>query len=281
MTTKIDHAQVTARYRSLIEWLGVEGRVDVVEAAARLGVAQETIRRDLRVLEQQGKVQRVHGGAVPVESAGPVPAVAALAPVPHSDSVLSKMVWDRLPQSGTLLIGAGPLTLALALAIVGSPPKQTGLRIVTNSLDAAIVLSRASKLSVYNVGGTVSPATRAQEGDWALSELGRFSVDVTVLGPPGISVEHGMTEDTPAAAAVAVAAVAAARHVIALADARTLGSSAFVQFATLNQVDEIAVAGRVSSGAVQPFLDRGVSVVRSAPDMVVEGSAPLLERTSS
>ena len=164
---KIHHAQVTARYRSLVEWLSDEGRVDVVEAAARLGVAQETIRRDLRVLEQQGKVQRVHGGAVPVESAGPVPAVAALTPVPHSDSLLSKMVWDRLPRTGTILIGAGPLTLALALAIVGSPPKQTGLRIVTNSLDAAIVLSRASKLSVYNVGGhrlTDDPRARGRLG---------------------------------------------------------------------------------------------------------------------
>ena len=38
----------------------------------------------------------------------------------------------------------------------------------TNSLDAAIVLSRASRLEVYNIGGTVSPVTRAQEGDWAV-----------------------------------------------------------------------------------------------------------------
>ena len=90
-----------------------------------------------------------------------------------------------------------------------------------------------------------------------------------------------MTEDTPAAAAIAVAAVAAARRVIALADAKTLGSSAFVQFATLDQVDEIAVAGRVTNAAVQPFYDRGVNVVHSAPDMVAEGSAPVLERTSS
>lgn len=272
---KTHHAQVTARYRSLIQWLNADGRVDVVEAAARLGVAQETIRRDLRALEQDGRLQRVHGGAVPVDAAGAVPTVAALTSIPHDDALLSEMVWDRLPRSGTILMGTGPLTLALAQAIVASPPEQTGLIIVTNSLDAAIVLSRASKLSVYNMGGVVSPTTRAQEGDWALSELARFSVDVTVVGPPGISVERGLTEATPAAAAAAVAAVAAARYVIALGDARTLGSSAFVQFATLDQIDEIAVAGRVSNGALQPFFDRGVSVVQSAPDTVAARPVPM------
>lgn len=257
---KLHHAQVSARYASITQWLAVDGRVDVVEAASRLGVAQETIRRDLRALELEGKLQRVHGGAVPVE-VHPLPVAPSLPAVQGDDLALSTQLWRDLPRNGTILLGTGRLTLALAHVIVASPPDEAGLTMVTNSLDAAVILSRAAKLSVYNVGGTVSPLTRAQEGDWALTELSRFSVDVCVIAPAGISADRGLGENTPAAAAVSQAAVATARRVIAMADDETLGVAAFVQFATLDEVDLIAVTGAPSQEALQPFTDRGVSIM--------------------
>ena len=47
-----------------------DGRVDVSRVADELGVTAETVRRDLTVLERQGRVRRVHGGAIPVERLG-------------------------------------------------------------------------------------------------------------------------------------------------------------------------------------------------------------------
>ena len=67
----VQNPQASARYQAIGEWLATEGRVDVVDIANRLGVAQETIRRDLRTMESAGKLQRVHGGAVRID-AGPL-----------------------------------------------------------------------------------------------------------------------------------------------------------------------------------------------------------------
>lgn len=248
------------RYQAITGWLSADGRVDVVDAANRLGVAQETIRRDLRSLETAGKLQRVHGGAVRID-ANPL---AMRTPVPatldSADLAFSARVWAQLPRQGTVLLGTGTLGLALAQTIVSSPPESAGLTVVTNSLDAAIVLSRASRLEVYNIGGTVSPITRGQEGDWAVHELERLHVDVSVICPAGISVERGLTQATPAAAAVSQVEVASGQQVIALASSATLGTSAFVQFARLDEIDLIAVSGTPSPGSLQPFLDRGLTV---------------------
>jgi len=256
----VQQAQSSARYQAISEWLAAEGRVDVVDLALRLGVAQETIRRDLRIMETSGKLERVHGGAVRVD-AGPM---ALRPPTPASsgadDLELARRVWAQLPRHGTILLGTGSLGLALAQAIVQTPPDRAGLTVVTNSLDAAIELSRASRLEVYNIGGTVSPITRGQEGDWAVHEMQRLHVDVSVICPAGISVERGLTHTTPAAAAVSQVEVASGQRVIALASADTLGVAAFVQFAGLEDVDLIAVAGAPSASAVQPFLDRGIAV---------------------
>jgi DeoR family transcriptional regulator, fructose operon transcriptional repressor len=255
----VQHIQAAARYQAITDLLAAEGRVDVADIANRLGVAQETIRRDLRTMESAGKLQRVHGGAVRLV-AGPLTLVNNHPPAAQDDLELATQVWHELPRRGTILLGAGGLTLALAQVMVISPPETHGLTVATNSLDAAIVLSRARRLEVYNIGGTVSRVTRAQEGDWAVNEMERLHVDVTVVCPAGISVERGLSEATPAAAAVSQAEVAAGERVIALADAGNFGISAFVQFASLDQIHSIAVAGSPSQAALQPYLERGITI---------------------
>jgi len=91
-------------------------------------------------------------------------------------------------------------------------------------------------------------------------EMERLHVEVSVVCPAGISVERGLTQATPAAAAVSQLEVASGDRVIALAGADTLGLSAFVQFATLEQIDSIAVAGSPSQAALQPFLERDITI---------------------
>jgi DeoR family fructose operon transcriptional repressor len=251
------------RFERLLAWLESEGRLDVGDAATRLGVAQETVRRDLRVLESRAKLVRVHGGAVEMEPEGlssPVPGLtpsAGAGIVVSPDRGLLEALWADLPHSGTLLLGTGRLSLELAQVIVVAPPDQD-LTVVTNSLDVGLVLSRVSRLSVYNIGGTVSPRTRAQEGDWALTELHRVHTDVSVVCPAGISVDRGLSQPTPAAAAVSQAEVAAGSRVLALVEETALGRPSFVTFAGVDEIDQIVVGGDPAPAAVQEFTDRDV-----------------------
>lgn len=257
--TLTNNAPVSARHNLILQWLIAEGRVDVVGAANRLGVAQETVRRDLRTLENSGRLQRVHGGALPVDEL-PFPDFAPVLASDDSQLTFARQVWEHLPRRGTLLLGAGRLTLALAQVITADPPSGSGLTVVTSSLDVAIALAPIQLLSVYNIGGMVSPATRAQEGDWALQELNRLRVDVSLVCPAGITIESGLGQSTPAAAAVSSAEVSCARSVVALAEAEVIGHAAFVQFASLHQIDRLMVSGHPEPAALEPFRDRGLDL---------------------
>ncbi|WP_291053056.1 DeoR family transcriptional regulator, partial [Herbiconiux sp.] len=55
---------MAARREGIVRVLDASGRVEVGELAQRLGVAEETVRRDLRALEQAGRLRRAHGGAI-------------------------------------------------------------------------------------------------------------------------------------------------------------------------------------------------------------------------
>ena len=275
-------APVSARHNVIMRWLGAEGRVDVVDAANRLGVAQETVRRDLRILENSGRLQRVHGGALPVEE-HPFRDLAPPLASEGSHLAFARVVWAHLPRRGTMLFGAGRLTLALAQVIKADPPTGSGLTVVTNSLDIAIALAPIRLLSVYNIGGTVSPATRAQEGDWALQELNRLRVDVSLVCPAGITIESGLGQSTPAAAAVSSAEVSCARSVIALAEADVVGHPAFVQFATLNNINRLMVSGQPGPAALELFRDRGLdlTVVEADTEKVPSRPSDLTEADST
>lgn len=240
----------------ILELLRNNGRVDVVGVAEQLAVAPETVRRDLRALEQDGRLVRVHGGAVP--PASPVPSQAHPGP-PGSDPTLAAAAWAQLPRNGTVLIGAGTHCTALAEAMVADPPSAPGLQVVTYALDVAVTLSRVTQLRVFNVGGIVSVESRAQEGDWALTELRRFHVDVAVMSPVGVT-PTALWAATPAAAAVAREAVGVADSVMVLADRTTAGRHGHVEFAPLGVADVVLLSGPSDPDLVAALEDAGPQV---------------------
>jgi DeoR family fructose operon transcriptional repressor len=251
-------APVNARHSLLIQWLADEGRLNVADVANRLSVGQETVRRDLRNLENSGRLQRVHGGAVPVE-AHPFPTLTL--PVSKgTEIVLGRMLWAELPREGTILLEAGRPTLALAMAINVDPPAHLGLTVVTNSLDIATVLADTPRVSVYNTGGVVSSTTGAQEGEWTLQELNRLRVDVSLICPAGLTIDAGLGQTTPTAAAASATAVACARVVFALAEPEHLGRTALAHFAAVDKIDRLVVFGQPDQVVLEPLLQHGLQV---------------------
>ncbi|BAK34744.1 putative DeoR family transcriptional regulator [Microlunatus phosphovorus NM-1] len=258
MTTQVEAA--ADRHRHIIDRLDAVGRVEVGTLASSLDVAPETIRRDLRLLEQQGVLQRVHGGAVRRTERPLSPFDGTTPEHPPQHLRLAELVIDRLPADATVFIGASPLTWVLAESL-SRRPQAEGMTIVTNSLDVAVVMSRVERLHIYNVGGGVEQETRAQQGGWALDEIGRFQIDLALLAPTGVTVEGGIFADTPMAAAIIAAEVRSANQIWLMLEAEKLGLPGFIQAAPIDVVDQILTAGTPQPHQTAPFSDAGITVV--------------------
>ena len=128
------------------------GRVEVAELAERFSVTTETIRRDLSDLQRQRTVRRVHGGAVPWETAGFEPLVSIRSDQHDSEKRrLAQAAVAELPDTGSIIIDSGSTLTRFAEAI----PSSCSLRIVTNSLATAQVLSEYKHVDVIVLGGKV------------------------------------------------------------------------------------------------------------------------------
>src|SRR3954454_18666599 len=108
-TTQVDHDAsqrltrtpfADQRHQSILAALQARGSVDAGEMAAELGVTNETVRKDLIVLEKQGLLRRVHGGALPVGGPAFEPAVSDRVYFMEEKSRIARAALAHVPAEG-------------------------------------------------------------------------------------------------------------------------------------------------------------------------------------
>jgi DeoR family fructose operon transcriptional repressor len=218
----------------ILELARREGRVDAAALADELGVASETIRRDLKLLERQELLKRTHGGAIPVHRLGFDPLLATRGSVMVAEKEqIAKAALDEVPTEGAILIDSGSTTALFAKLL----PHDRPLTVVTNAPAMAVALLASPLHTVLTTGGRLRQGAIAEIGEWAQRSLADISVDVAFIGTNGITVGRGLTTTDQAEAATKRSMVACARRVVVLADHSKIGVNYFFRFAELQDVD--------------------------------------------
>ncbi|GAA1193758.1 DeoR/GlpR family DNA-binding transcription regulator [Prauserella alba] len=248
------------RQRKIAERARAEGRADVAELAADFDVTTETVRRDLTVLERQGLLRRVHGGAIPVERLGFEPGLADRDAVLTSEKErIAKAALAELPNEGSILLDAGTTTARLAEIL----PNDRELTVVTNAVPLVASLAVRPQLTVLLLGGKVRGRTMAAVEDWTLRALADTYVDVAFLGTNGMSAERGLTTPDTGEAAVKRAMIQAARRVVVLADHTKAGNDCLARFGDLSEADVIVTDSGLDPELGERLAAAGPEVVRS------------------
>ena len=248
------------RQRLILGRARADGRVQVGSLAADLSVAEETVRRDLRELVDRGVLQRVHGGAYPVESAG------FESNLKHRSTSLvaekrriAAAASERLHGAETIYIDEGVTPQFVAEAIRPENP----LTVVTSSLLAAGALADAENVTVLLLGGRVRGRTLATVDHWALRMLGDLVIDLAFLGANGITREHGLTTPDPAVAAVKSQVVSRARRRIFVGLHTKFGAASFCRFADISDFEVLVTDTGLSPSEARRFSVLGPQVVRA------------------
>jgi DeoR family fructose operon transcriptional repressor len=234
MTSSGDKRLYSAqRQQAIMRSLLTSGRVDASEIAAELSVTTETVRKDLIVLERQGRLRRVHGGAITVHDLAFEPDVSSRVEFADEKRRIAKAALAHLPTDGAVLLDAGSTTARLAELM----PPERRLTVFTNTLPIALTLVVKPNLTVHTLGGRVRSRTLAEVDNWAARTLGEINVDVAFVGTNGISLERGLTTPDPAEAHVKQLMLRCARRRILLADHSKVGQVTTCKYGELEDID--------------------------------------------
>ncbi|MEU1970284.1 DeoR/GlpR family DNA-binding transcription regulator [Microbacterium sp. NPDC019599] len=253
------------RQAHITRHLAERGRVSVIGLADDLGVTTETIRRDLDLLEQQGALRRVHGGAVPLRTGGLAePSIAERMSV-NADAkrTIAHRALEVITDGyrGAVVFDAGSSVGAVAAGL-GERVTATGARldVVTHAVPVAHTLSLLPDVSLTILGGQVRGLTAAAVGTATLTALESLRPDLAFVGVNGISADFGLSTPDPAEAAVKAAIVRSARRTVVVADRSKFGVESFVRFAQLSDIDVVVTDAAPDSDLADALVAADVEV---------------------
>ncbi|MCD9196246.1 DeoR/GlpR family DNA-binding transcription regulator [Streptomyces albireticuli] len=247
------------RRRRIVETARRAGEVNVAKLAADMGVAKETVRRDLRVLEDHGLVRRTHGGAYPVESAGYESTLAFRTTMHVAEKArIAACAAALLSDAETVFIDEGYTPQLIAAAL----PRERPLTVVTASLATAALLAARDNVTVMLLGGRVRGATMATVDHWAARMLAGLVIDLAYIGANGISREYGLTTPDPAVGEVKRQAVRVSRRRVFSGVYTKFGAVSFCRFAEPTAFETIVTDTRLTQSEAHRYSLLGPQVLR-------------------
>ncbi|KJL25727.1 Glucitol operon repressor [Microbacterium oxydans] len=172
----------------LLAVLAREGRVVAKAAADELGVSEDAIRRDLRELAEEGRLQRVYGGALPIAAADrPVRERHDLAT--ESKERVARQAVTTIRPGSTIVLDAGTTTLAMARLL----PSGTDVTVITPSPAVALAVAEHSDARVIMIGGELARHSLVAGGGLAMEAVQHLAADVFFVGVTGVDPRHGLT----------------------------------------------------------------------------------------
>ncbi len=221
------------------------GILGVSHLSRLLDVSEMTIRRDLDALAAAGLVQRIHGGAMHVNSALLYErSFAERGREARPAKVAIGRAAARLVHEGQVVIlDAGTTTLEIARHLTARH-----ITAVTNALPVASELSAHPEVSAILLGGEVKGPELCTVGPMVTDSLTRMSADLLFLSTAGFSPERGLTEPDLREAEVKRAMMKAAKRVLLVADSSKFGAIYFAQTAPITAVHAVVTDDRLDPG---------------------------------
>ncbi len=231
------------RRRLVLKILHREGRVLVGDLARQFRTSQVTIRKDLDVLQAQGRIHRTHGGALPArESALDDPTLREKEKLSRKEKLQIAAAAARMVKAGQVVIlDSGTTTTAIAQAL----RKCENVTIITNAVNIAAELS-GSSLEVILTGGTLRKNSFSLVGPIAEETLRRLNADILFLGVDGFDVRHGLSTPNLLEAKVNRAMMDVARVTVVVCDSSKFGRRSLSAIAPTSAIHHL-------------ITDRGVS----------------------
>ena len=227
---------ISNRHEQIISLIRSSGFATVEEMARQFNVTPQTIRRDINFLDQEGYIARYHGGAGISVSTENVAYRHRKELLLDEKQGIARKAAEMIEENTSLFINIGTTTEHVAEELVNTNKK---LRIITNNLNVAAIMSKKEDFEVIVAGGIVRSKDCGITGEAAVKFIRQFKVDVGIIGISGIDLDGTLLDFDFREVYVARTIIENSRKVYLVTDHSKFGRNAMVKLGHIREIDTL------------------------------------------
>ncbi len=243
------------RQAYILQQINIHNKVLSSDLCVQLNVSEDTIRRDLQELGDEGKLTKVHGGALSKSFHFTIQNEHIYLQS-EKKIIASKAV--KLIQDGMFVVLSGGTTIR---EMVKSLPPDLNATFITPSIPIALELLEHPLCEVIFVGNRLLKTAQIAVGAEVIQRLQQVKADLCFLGTNSINTENGITDLEWEVIEVKKAMIQASDKVISLAISGKLNSVQHLQVCKLDMVDVLITELEPTKELLAPYIQKGIAVL--------------------
>ena len=244
------------RKSAILEALRRDGQVLAKDFARSLNLSEDTIRRDLRELAAEGRLQRVHGGAL--RAAPPLPDLATRQSIAQEQKIAIGRLAAAMVEEGAVIFLDGGTTTA---AIAGQLSRERPCTVVTHAPTIAVALADNPAVTVDLIGGRLYRHSMVAIGSLATEAIGQIRADIYFMGVTGIHPVEGFTTGDREEAAIKRAIARAARRTLVAVTRDKVDAVSPYRIIAFDEAHGILAASDVPAATIDDYRKAGAEVL--------------------
>lgn len=244
------------RQAYILHQVNLHNKVLSASLSNEIKVSEDTIRRDLYELADEGKLIKVHGGALSHsfnEVHFPSNGVYS-----QSDKKKIAQKAINLIKNGMFILTSGGTTI---LELARSLPPQLKATFVSGSIPAILEYMHHPNIEVILIGDKVSKNSKITIGLEAIARIKQMKVDICFLGTNAIDLNHGITENDWDVVQIKKAMIESSQKVVCLTIAEKMNSFQPIQVCDISKIDTLITELPPDDPLLKPYVDAGIEVL--------------------
>lgn len=244
------------RHAIILREVDLHNKVHLVDLSDQLGVSDDTVRRDIKQLALEGKLTRVHGGAISKSFVVPVGSNTSVYALESKKIIAQKTL--SLIKNGMVVLTEGGTTIH-ELAMEVSPNLKATF--ITISPQIAIGLAQHENLDVVAIGGKLTKNANLHIGASVVNQLAEIKADLCILGANAFSSEDGLTDLDWEVVQVKKALIRSSKKIVVISISEKLNTVKWLNICPASQVDYLVTELEPNDPKLDQFIQKNITIL--------------------
>ena len=244
------------RQAYILHQVNLHNKILSADISEQISVSDDTIRRDLQELAKDGKIIKVHGGALSPSYYNGHHSKKEIYGYTQK-KIIAQKAASLIKNGMFVLTGGGTTIIELARAL----PRELHATFISGSIPALFEYSNHPNIEVIAIGDKVAKNSKITVGLEAVSKIKELKVDICFLGVNAISLENGVSDNDWDVVKIKKAMVESSRKLVCLTISEKINSQQAIQVCDSKKIDTLITELPADDLLLQPFVQAGITVM--------------------